>query len=97
MIRDNGKKFSVLTADLLSRSLTDYKEVITYLSDPWIVVTDEDGLSDYDEAKTHFTDPTNYDTDGDGFTDYVEVIHGTDPFDPDNHLPIATTLPETIT
>ncbi|GAG88079.1 unnamed protein product, partial [marine sediment metagenome] len=77
--------------------LTDYEEVITYLSDSWVDDTDEDGLSDYDEAKTHFTDPTNYDSDGDGYSDYVEVIHGTDPLDPNDHPPTTITLPPETT
>ncbi len=69
-----------------SDGLTDYEEVATYGTDPYLSDTDGDGLTDGWEVG-HGTDPTGNDSllddDSDGLSNQLEAIAGTDPQDSD--------------
>ncbi len=54
--------------------LTDFEEVITYLTDPRKTDTDSDGLNDYVEVVKYRSNPLLADTDGDGLLDAQEVL-----------------------
>ncbi len=49
--------------------------------------SDNDGLWDKQEIGTIGSNPTLKDTDGDGDDDLAEYVFGTDPNDPDDHIP----------
>lgn len=52
-----GLGTNALLADTDGDGLTDYQEVVTYLTNPLLTDTDGDGLSDYAEVITYNTDP----------------------------------------
>lgn len=54
--------------------LTDFEEVVTYLTDPRRTDSDSDGLNDYVEVVKYRSNPQLADTDGDGLTDAQEVL-----------------------
>jgi thrombospondin type 3 repeat protein len=76
------KHSNPLVVDSDSDGLTDYQEIVTYLTDPARADSESDGLSDKDEVVTYQTDPWLADTDGDGYHDVVEVLQGGNPTDP---------------
>ena len=60
-------------------TLTEYEEVILYLTDPYNSDSDQDGLNDGEEVNTYGTNPLSEDSDSDGMDDLWEVTYGTDP------------------
>lgn len=62
-------------------TLTEFEEVMIYLTDPFNPDSDFDGLNDGEEVNTYETDPLSDDSDNDGYTDSEEVEAGTDPND----------------
>jgi hypothetical protein len=48
------------------------------------VDSDGDTLGDHEELVDHGTDPLNRDTDGDFSPDDIEILNGSDPFDPNS-------------
>ena len=60
-------------------------EEFYYGTNVWSYDTDGDELSDGDEILIYGTDALSIDTDGDGEDDSFEIIHDTDPLDPEDH------------
>ena len=65
--------------DVDEDSLTEYQEVMIYLTDPFNSDSDSDGLDDGEEVNTYNTNPLSVDSDSDGMDDLWEVTNGTDP------------------
>ncbi len=65
--------------DIDDDSLSEYEEVVLYLTDPFNADSDQDGLEDGEEVNTYNTDPLLSDSDSDGMDDLWEVTYGTDP------------------
>lgn len=78
---DGGSVDLYPVIDFDEDSLTEWQEVMIYLTDPFNSDSDSDGLDDGEEVNTYDTDPNNNDSDGDGYSDGVEVEAGTDPND----------------
>lgn len=78
---DGGSVDLYPIVDFDEDSLTEYQEVMIYLTDPFNSDSDSDGLDDGEEVSTYETDPNNNDSDGDGYLDGEEVAAGTDPLD----------------
>ena len=60
-------------------SLSDYLEVIVFLTDPLQQDGDGDGIKDLDELETYGSNPNLVDSDGDTISDFDETMAGTDP------------------
>ncbi len=77
--------------------LSDAEEVNVYGTDPHDPDTDRDGISDGDEVHGRFgyvTNPTLSDTDGDGVSDYKEILHHTNPLNPNDATRVSSlTIP----
>ncbi|MHA1820681.1 MAG: NosD domain-containing protein [Promethearchaeota archaeon] len=63
--------------------------VIGRITNPNLVDTDGDGIDDLEEqilgSDGYITDPTKFDTDNDLFGDLYEILHHTDPTDPNSY------------
>lgn len=62
--------------------LSNFEEINTYRTDPYLSDTDADGLSDLSEITTFRTDPLNPDTDSDSYKDGQEIANDYDPTKP---------------
>ena len=73
-----GASFVEDTSDLDADALTNYQELVVYLTDPSKADTDSDGVNDGQEV-ADATNPLVADTDADGLSDGEEKVRGTNP------------------
>ncbi len=76
---DGGSVDLYPVIDFDEDGLTEFQEVMVFLTDPFNFDSDFDGLNDGEEVNTYNTNPLSVDSDSDGMDDLWEVTYGTDP------------------